>query len=271
MPAGSDQGQPRFLSLPARPEKPRTAGLTHVLDGGLSLAAMRDLLDSVGRHVDVWKFGYGLSYIDDQLAPKIALLRSKGINPCPGGTLAEICWKQNKTDQYFDWLEQLGMGCVEISNGATGMPTDAKRELVSSAAARGFEVFAEVGSKDPETIATPAAWVAEAQADLAAGATWIVAEGRESGTVGLYDTDGRVRPELVDALESLDAEANIIYEAPKRAQQAWLIRHVGPNVNVGNVAAEAVLSLEALRLGLRADTIGWVSNRQQAMGPQCSS
>ena len=265
--SGSEPEPPGFLSLPSRPSKPRSAGLTHVLDKGLPLVVLRNLVEAVGDYIDVWKFGYGLSYFDSQLARKLSLLAANGVRACPGGTLAEICWLQQKTDQYFDWLQTVGMDCVEISNGASAMPAETKRQLIATAAGRGFEVFAEVGSKDPNIVATPSAWAEEAQADLDAGATWIVAEGRDSGTVGLYDADGQVRSDLVAALETVGAQASVIYEAPLRAQQAWLIRHVGPNVNLGNIAGEEVLSLEALRLGLRADTIVLTQAR---VGGQCS-
>jgi len=245
---------PTFLSVPPRQDKPRSSGVTHVLDKGLPLEQTRVVLDSVGRFVDIWKFGYGLAYIDRQLPAKLDLLATHSIRACPGGTLAEIAWLQGKWSDYLDWLERVGLGCLEVSSGATDMPVEAKRELISTAADRGFEVFAEVGSKDPGAVASAREWAAQAKADLEAGATWIVAEGRESGTVGLYNAFGEVRPDLVDALAAVDAQATIIYEAPQRDQQAWLIRHVGAQVNLGNVAVEEILSLEALRLGLRSGT-----------------
>jgi len=159
------------------------------------------------------------------------------------------------------WLSSVGIDCVEISNGATDMPLSEKRDLIRRAAALGLEVFAEVGSKDPNAVATADDWAAEVRADLDSGASWIVAEGRESGNVGLYTADGSVRPDLVDALEVAGAQAQVIYEAPLRAQQAWLIRYVGANVNLGNVATNEILSLEALRLGLRSDTVSTRSRR----------
>ena len=46
----------------------------------------------------------------------------------------------------------------------------------------------------------------------------------------------------------------VLFEAPRKDQQAWLIREFGPDVNLANIATGDVLALETLRLGLRADT-----------------
>lgn len=246
---------PTFLALPERQAKPRTVGVTHVLDKGLPLPQLTALLANSATLIDIWKFGFGVAYLDPQLTRKVELLRSYEVKVCPGGTLTEIAWAQGKSEQYFAWLQSVGIDCVEVSNGATAMPLSEKRALVGRAAALGFEVFAEVGSKDPKAIARADEWVEEASMDLESGASWIVAEGRESGNVGLYTADGSVRADLVDALEIAGASAKVIYEAPLRAQQAWLIRYVGPNANLGNVATNEVLSLETLRLGLRSDTV----------------
>jgi len=115
-------------------------------------------------------------------------------------------------------------------------------------------VLAEVGAKDPLAEVGAQAWAQEAAADLAAGATWVVTEGRESGTVGLFTADGAVRTEVVDAVVAAVGVGSTVFEAPRKDQQAWLIRRFGPDVNLANIAPRDALGLEALRLGLRADT-----------------
>ena len=246
---------PRFLELAARTAKPRRAGITHVFDRGTPLAGVEELLDSFGALVDVWKFGFGTAYVDDTVGSKIEVLRSHGVRVCPGGTLLEAAWLQGRAEDFFHWARSLGFGCVEVSRGATGLPPSAKRELIAGARAWEFEVFAEVGSKDPSEPVIADEWVDEARRDIDSGASWLVAEGRESGTVGLYAADGSVRVDLVDAMEMVGGDAPVIYEAPQRAQQAWLVNHVGANVNLANIALDDVLGVEALRLGLRADTM----------------
>src|SRR5207249_11534116 len=118
-----------------------------------------------------------------------------------------------------------------------------------------FRVISEVGSKDSAHPVVVTEWVAEMAGDLEAGASLLIAEGRESGTVGLYRPNGAVREDLVAAITDALPVGRIIFEAPRKEQQAWFIRTVGANVNLGNVGVEEVLALETLRLGLRADTV----------------
>ncbi len=246
---------PRFLQTAARTIKPRRRGITHVIDTGTPPARIEALVQADGAFVDVWKFGFGTAYVDTSIASKIELLQAHDIKACPGGTLLEAAWWQGRSEEFFGWARSLGFGCVEVSRGSTAMPPSTKRALIAAARGHGFEVFAEVGSKDPGEPARPEQWLDEARRDIDNGACWLVAEGRESGTVGLYTADGLVRADLVDALESLAPAAPVVYEAPRREQQAWLVNHLGTNVNLANVAGDDVLAVEALRRGLRSDTL----------------
>jgi len=250
---------PSFLATPDRPAKPRHVGVTHVLDKGLPLGEAEAILASAATYIDIWKFGWGTAYLDRELGAKIELLNKYSVLSCTGGTLLEIAWVQEKTDAFFDWIVEEGFDCVEVSNGATGLPISAKRRLMAEARDRGLIVLSEVGSKDPDAHVTASAWVEEIVGDVTAGARWVVAEGRESGTVGLYDPDGEIRIDLLDAIENSVDVGRMIYEAPRRHQQARLIRVVGPGVNLGNVATGDIISVESLRVGLRADTIGVAS------------
>ena len=253
---GRDPAHPTFLTTPDRPQKPRGRGLTHVLDKGYPLEHVRWVLAASAGFIDLWKFGWGTAYVDAELGDKLAVLAANDIRACPGGTLLEIAWLQNRTSEFFDWAVAAGFGCVEVSNGATGLPAPDKRRLIREAAERGFDVLAEVGSKDPRVEIAPEHWAEEIEADLAAGARWVVTEGRESGTVGLFDADGAVRSDIVDAIERHVECSQLIFEAPRRNQQAWLIRHFGPTVNLGNIGLDEITGVETLRLGLRVDTIG---------------
>ncbi|HEY2704285.1 MAG TPA: phosphosulfolactate synthase [Candidatus Dormibacteraeota bacterium] len=244
---------PDFLELPSRSSKPRRAGITHVLDRGMPLPEMSALLDLCAGHVDVWKLGWGTAYLDPRVADRVAILREHAVEACVGGTLLEVAWVQGAAERLLDWAEEAGFPCVEVSNGTRRLPLAAKRDLIERAARR-FTVLAEVGAKQPDAPVHAFAWAEEAAGDLEAGATWVVAEGRESGTVGLYSADGTVRAELVDALLRATRH-RVIFEAPRKDQQAWFIRRLGADAGLGNVVPAEVLGLEALRLGLRADTI----------------
>jgi phosphosulfolactate synthase len=246
---------PDFLDLPARTAKPRGTGITHVLDRGIPLAQSADLLAMNGPYVDVWKLGWGISYLDPNLVAKLELLASHRVLASPGGTLLEIAWAQGRAPEFLDWARGCGFPCVEVSAGTVPMDTAAKRDLIAEAA-RHFIVLAEVGPKDPGVHLTPGQWAQALSDDLEAGATWVLAEGRASGTVGIYDPSGAVREEVVDALVSVAGPDCLVFEAPREGQQAWFVRRFGPDVNLANVHPADALGLETLRLSLRADTYG---------------
>lgn len=246
---------PGFLSLPSRTAKPRRSGITHVLDKGLPVSEVAGLLEVCGPVVDVWKLGWGTAYLDPGLEAKLAVLDQHGVLACAGGTLLEVAWQQDAVDGYLDWCAAAGFPCVEVSCGVAAMTRQDKQALVELAAER-FIVLAEVGAKDPHVPVTADVWAREAAADLAAGATWIITEGRESGTVGLFEPDGTVRADVVEAVVRAVGVGTTVFEAPQKEQQAWLVRRFGADVNLANIAPADALGVEALRLGLRADTFG---------------
>jgi phosphosulfolactate synthase len=247
---------PSFLTVPQRPAKPRSAGLTHVLDKGYALDRVASALKVYSGWIDVWKLGWGTAYVEPALAEKVRLLRDHGIKPCTGGTLLEIAWLHDRVDEFFEFATWAGFECVEVSRGSVDMPLAEKHRIIRQGRSLGFEVFAEVGSKNPGDLVSAVAWTAELEGDLDAGAAWLVAEGRESGTVGLYDAGGHLREDLLEKLASSAMAPFMIYEAPQRSQQAQLLRQLGTEANLGNIALDDVMGLETLRLGLRSDTIG---------------
>lgn len=245
---------PGFLALPERSAKPRITGLTHVLDKGLSLVQLQSLIETGGTSIDFIKLGWGTAYVSNGVKAKVAMCREAGINLCLGGTLFEIAVRQGRLRAYVRWLHRLGIKHIEVSNGAVDLPVQRKRALIRTLSAE-LRVIAEVGSKDSSRPVIAAEWVEEMAGDLEAGASLLIAEGRESGTVGLYHADGAVREELVEAITEALPAGRVLFEAPRKEQQAWLIRRIGSNVNLGNIPPAEVLALETLRLGLRADTL----------------
>lgn len=259
------RGRATFLDVPPRSSKPRTAGVTHVLDLGRPLPALRDLLDSTAWVVDLWKFGFGTAYVDPQIADKVAVLHAHEVTACVGGTLLEASWLQDRVVECLDWAADVGFACVEVSNGATRMSPEDKRHLIKLAATQ-FTVLAEVGTKETQAPVDASAWRDETMADVAAGARFAIAEGRSTGTVGLYEPDGSVRADVVNELVSGVGVAQLIFEAPRSTQQAWFVRRFGAEVNLGNVAPGDLLAVEALRVGLRADTLPAVPQRPGRRG-----
>jgi phosphosulfolactate synthase len=242
-----------FLSLPPRPAKPRTTGITHVLDKGIPAPQTRALLEASGEFIDIWKFGWGTAYVDGELDAKLVLLAEHGVQACLGGTLLEIAWSQGRTEACLRWAADAGVPLVEVSRGVMPMPRVDKARLIARAA-QSFTVLTEVGIKDPGRQLNLGEWKSEVSDDLAAGAWLVITEGRESGTVGTYDASGAVIEEVIDTVVGVAGHERILFEAPRREQQAWCINRFGPDVNLGNVALDDIVNLETLRLGLRADT-----------------
>ncbi len=247
-------GYDGFLDLPARPGKPRSEGLTHVLDKGLNLREIEGLFDTAGEYVDIVKLGWGTSYVTNNLEKKIALYRSLRTPVVCGGTLFEAVYARGSLDRFKRWLADNRFSHVEISDGTVDMPRERKLELIADFA-RDFVVLSEVGSKDAEVVYPPYQWVEWISEELEAGSWMVITEGRESGTGGIYRPTGEMRTGLVDEIAHAIDVSRLIFEAPGKAAQAWFVKHFGPNVNLGNVPPDEVIPLETLRLGLRADTL----------------
>lgn len=243
-----------LFRLPSRTAKPRETGLTHVLDKGLSVADAESMLEVAASWIDIVKFGWATSVVIENLDAKIEVFRKHGIDICCGGSLFELAIHRGKVDEYIGFLEEYGFGLVEISDGVIDLDHDEKLRHIERLAKR-FRVLSEVGSKDSAVVVAPYRWVNQIKSELAAGAWKVVTEGRESGTVGLYRESGEIRHGLIEEIEVQIEARNLLFEAPQKAQQVWLVKHFGCNVNLGNIQPEEVISLETIRQGLRADTM----------------
>jgi phosphosulfolactate synthase len=245
---------PDFLDLPRRAPKPRSRGVTHVIDPGLSVGEAEGFMASVADYVDVVRLGWGSAYITRELRRKLDVYRSHGVPPMLGGTLTELAWLQGRIDELRAWLDELGIDHVEVSSGVVPIPPEERLALIATLAAD-RTVFAEVGEKDPHALLAPYRWVALIREALEAGAAQVVCEGRADGSAGVYRPDGEVRAGLVDEVVHEVTLDSLIFEAPQRHQQIWFIKRFGTDVNLGNVQPSDVISLESLRVGLRADTL----------------
>jgi phosphosulfolactate synthase len=243
-----------FLDLPQRPGKPRTEGLTHVIDKGMNIRDIEGMFDTAGQFVDIVKLGWGTSYVTNNLEKKIALYRSFETPVVCGGTLFEAVYARGRLDEFKSWLVEQRFSHVEISDGTLDIPRERKLELIEEFGQE-FVVLSEVGSKDSEVNIAPYLWVQWIKEELDAGAWKVITEGRESGTAGIYRPTGEMRTGLIDEIVHDVAVGDLIFEAPTKASQAWFVKQFGPNVNLGNIPPEEVIPLETLRLGLRGDTL----------------
>ena len=223
-------------------------------------------MSSIAEYVDVVRLGWGTAYVTRDLQEKLAVYRSYGVPTMLGGTLTELAWLQGKIGELRAWLAELGIEHVEVSSGIVPIPPDDKLALIAEFA-RDHTVFAEIGEKDPNALLAPYRWVELIRQALDAGASQVVCEGRASGDAGMYRPDGEVRTGLVDEIvHEIDLD-RLIFEAPQRHQQIWFIERFGTNVSLGNIHARDVISLETLRVGLRADTLQQFHGQHDVSAP----
>lgn len=239
--------------IPERPSKPRNTGLTMVMDKGLSIREAEDFMSVGSEYTDFVKLGFGTSLITPGFEKKIKIYREAGAVPYFGGTLFEAFVVRNMFSEYVELLDRTGIDLVEISDGSYEIEHNRKLEYINIIS-RSRTVISEVGSKKKDVTYSPEEWVAMMKSELEAGSLKVIAEARESGTIGIYNDDGSVNlPVIKEISEHVNLE-NVIWEAPLKSQQAWFIRNFGENVNLGNIAPNEIISLETLRLGLRGDT-----------------
>ena len=224
------------------------------LDKGLALGYLEDLLKLNHDFIDYVKIGWGTAVIHPDLEAKLELYQDFGVPVCIGGTLFELAHVQGKVDQLARWASALGIAMVEVSDGTIVLETDAKLDYIVRLC-EDFRVVSEYGSKDSGVVRAPRLWAEGMAVELEAGAWKVIAEGREGGTSGLYRESSELRTGLVDEIALSVAPEAVIWEAPKKSHQAWLIERFGPNTNLGNIAFDDLLPLETLRLGLRSDTL----------------
>ncbi|MEP6746369.1 MAG: phosphosulfolactate synthase [Bacteroidota bacterium] len=239
--------------IPERTDKPRANGLTMVMDKGLSVEEAKNFLSVAHPHVDIVKLGFGTSFVTPNLKDKLAIYRSYDIPVYFGGTLFEAFLIRNQFQDYIHVCKEFGIQYMEVSDGSVTIPHAEKCGYIEKLTKHGI-VLSEVGSKDAEHIIPPYKWIELMRAELAAGATYVIAEARESGNVGIYRGSGEVREGLVQEILTQIPAEKILWEAPQKGQQLYFIELIGANVNLGNIAPSEVIPLETMRLGLRGDT-----------------
>ncbi len=225
-----------------------------MIDRGLSVAAIDELMESAGGSVDIVKLGWGTALVSPNLKRKLERYADHQVPVVMGGTLTELAIKQGRIERMVAWLHELGLSHIEVSDGTIVLEREVKCELIERLA-KEFTVLSEVGSKDAQFIMPPYVWVEQIQGDLQAGAAMVITEARESGNAGIFRANGEVRSGLVTEIAHAVDQDRLIFEAPLKEQQVWLLDHFGNECNLGNIAPDDVLSLETLRLGLRADTV----------------
>ncbi len=254
--------------IKGRSKKPRDRGITMVIDKGMGLRTLKDLLEIGARYLDFLKFSFGTSFIYPQniLVEKIKLSREYGIDVYPGGTLFEVAVSQDRLNEYLFRAKQLGFTAIEISDGTYNLSAKLRKEAIFKATSLGFKVLTEVGKKDRSDPLSLAEMKRQIKEDISNGVYKIIIEGRESGKgVSIYNTDGSFNMKMVEGIFSVvqSEEDILIWEAPLKKQQVYFIQEFGPNINLGNIQTGELIALEALRRGLRGDTFAYTLGEKQ--------
>ena len=247
------------MPVPGRTVKPRKEGLTMIIDKGLGLSATQDLLDSAADAIDFIKLTFGTSaFIDmDYLAEKVEMVKAHDVWICPGGTFLEVSVWQGAYAKYLKRCKELGFNAIEVSDGSIEIDNKTRADCIKRAVDMGFMVVSEVGKKDPTDVVSAETMAELIAADLSNGSFKVIVEAREAGMgVGIYDKTGKPKDEEVEAIiKGVPDVTKLEWEAPIKNQQQFLILRFGTNVSLGNVAPDDILALEALRQGLRGDTL----------------
>jgi phosphosulfolactate synthase len=252
-----------LTQIPERNKKPRDHGITMVMDKGLSIQEAKNFLSVAHPHVDIIKLGFGTAFVTPDLREKIEVYQSYDLPVYFGGTLFEAFLIRNQFQDYINICKDYNITYTEVSDGSIDIPHAEKCGYIEKLTKVGT-VLSEVGSKDAAHIIPPYKWIELMKAELEAGSTYVIAEAREAGNVGIYRGTGEVREGLVQEILTQIPEEKIIWEAPQKAQQLYFLELIGCNVNLGNIAPSEVIPLEAMRIGLRGDSFHLFLDKETA-------
>lgn len=250
-----------LTQIPERTKQPRSHGLTMVMDKGLSVEEVKNFISIAGPHVDIVKLGFGTSFVTPVLREKLEVYAQNNVPVYFGGTLFEAFLIRNQFEDYIRICKDYGVKHVEVSDGSIEIPHAEKCGYIEKLV-KHFTVLSEVGSKDAAHIIPPYKWIELMKAELEAGSSYVIAEAREAGNVGIYRGTGEVREGLVQEILTQIPEQKILWEAPQKAQQLYFIELISHNVNLGNIAPNEVIPLESMRIGLRGDTFHLFLDKQ---------
>jgi phosphosulfolactate synthase len=239
-------------------QKPRTTGLTMVIDDGLPLPYMRGVLEMAAPYIDLMKIKTGTArlYPRAKLVEKLALYEGFGIQPFLGGQFHEYVFATMGEDalpKFYAESRALGFRTIEISDNTVPLTPEQRRSQIKAAIASGLNVFGEVGSKD--TLSNPALLIEQAEVCLEAGSSLVLVEAAE------LVEEGRVRKDSLDVIKRGIPADKVMIELPGpwisgvkscdiEEMKKILFAEFGPDVNIANVAVTTIYDTEAQRVGL---------------------
>jgi phosphosulfolactate synthase len=251
-----------FEFVPIEPRrslsKPRTTGLTMVIDDGLPLPYMRGVLELAAPYIDLMKIKTGTArlYPRDKLMEKLALYEGFGIQPFLGGQFHEYVFAtmgEAALPKFYAESRALGFRTIEISDNTVPLTDTQRRDQIKAAIKSGLDVFGEVGSK--ETLSNPGLLIEQAEICLEAGSKLVLVEAAE------LVEDGRVRKDSLDVIKRGIPADKVMIELPGpwisgvrscdiEEMKKILFAEFGPDVNIANVGVTTIYDTEAQRVGL---------------------
>jgi phosphosulfolactate synthase len=263
------KGKAAFFSASVpKVERPRPRGITHVLDRLGHVTS--EELEYLAPYFDVAKVGWGLPLLlpRDKLRERIRLYHDVSIEVSTGGTLLEYAVVHDRVPQLIDEARELGFDIVEVSSGVIELSQAQIDHLAETVRQAGLAFYIEVGKKDTQhqlSLKETNAQIARARA---LKPRHVIIESRESGRgVGIYDSDGAIKWDWVRSILAENPADELLFEAPMESQQVQLLRELGADVNLGNVALTSVAPLASERLGLRGETFGTIRHTKTVRGP----
>jgi phosphosulfolactate synthase len=251
-----------FIEVPRREDKPRSRGITFVIDHAFHLLGpnnLEDLLKVSADHIDYIKLAVATARLQPRevLLSRLALMQAHEVKPFIGGNFFELAIQRRSSKEFLDELQQLGISTLELSTQVITLSPRQQAKLVEQAIQRGLTVFGEVGRKEPDAPLVPSVTIQQIRRFLDAGASKVILESYEVEKMLMGDrAAANEAGNLLAILTEVGTEW-VILEAPYNADPRvarefywWCIQHCGPEVNLGNVAPQLIPLLEQMRRGL---------------------
>lgn len=262
-----------FVELASRSAKPRSRGLTTVIEEFYPLAWVQETLDTYGDYVDGIKFALScLNLPWRMIEKKIKLYRDYNLEVALDDPTFAIAYYQGKAEQLLRTMRDVGFthAQIETRHIDLGEKEDPKKaaedELRYMAMARelGLKLEGEVGQKWEEGDRSRGKAgslnvefiVGETKRLVAAGCEHVYLESRvlrdAIGNYGEKDSGTEQIKQIVQAVGQDLIFIEVSSQLPLDTQMAhifWAVRNFGPDVNLGNPSVEHIRYIEAIRRG----------------------
>ncbi len=224
-----------------------------MVDNGLACSQVANLLDVAGEWIDLVELSEGTALVTANLQTKLNIYRTHHVPVVFGSIITRLAMAQGRLDRLRGWLRDLDVTVLMVPHVVPTL-TSLERLLMIEQLACDYTVLSDfAGDASTDAVFTPARSARLVHDEMSAGATGVLI-----GYPMPLDLSGSICDLHRHWLEGLIGCAGVddlIFGAPDKALQVWLLEYVGREVNLGSIRTDDVISLETLRLGLRSDTM----------------